>query len=165
MCPNILFQCIQDILQSFRCSLNVTQTNQLFLKCSYWAPCRNIFGIPVNKSQNIISCYEQPHMDNMLILHSRCDQNVLSKNSLSTVNRSSQCSLNVITGFQVPSPPVSGRGSSVRSHPYVIALEGSHRGHAYRYSHQRNSDQSGGWGGEISDSITEGSGSGGSHSE
>ena len=45
-------------------------------------------------------------MDNMLILHLKCDQNVLSKNSLSTVNRSSQCFLNVITGFQVPSPPV-----------------------------------------------------------
>ena len=43
MCPNMLFQCIQDILQSFRCSLNVTQTNQLFLKCSHWAHCRNIF--------------------------------------------------------------------------------------------------------------------------
>ena len=106
MCPNMLFQSIQDILQSFRCSLNVTQTNQLFSKCSHWAHCRNIFGIPVNKSQNIIRCYEQPHMDNMLILHSRCDQNVLSKNSPSTVNRSSQCSLNVITGFQVPLPPV-----------------------------------------------------------
>ena len=106
MCPKMLFQCIQDILQSFKCSLNVTHTNQLFLKCSHWAHCRNIFGIPVNKSQSMICCYEQPHMDNMLILHSRCDQNVLSKNSPSTVNRSSQCSLNVITGFQVPSPPV-----------------------------------------------------------
>ena len=61
----------------------------------------------MNKSQNIICCYEQPHMDNMLILHSKCDQNVLSKNSPSTVNRSSQYSLNVITGFRVPSPPVS----------------------------------------------------------
>ena len=30
-------------------------------------------------------------MDNMLILHSKYDQIVLSKNSLSTVNRSSQC--------------------------------------------------------------------------
>ena len=59
----------------------------------------------------------------------------------------------------------SGRGSPVRSHPYVITLEGSRRGHAYRYSHQRNPDQSSGWGGEISDSIAEGSGSGGSHSE
>ena len=46
-------------------------------------------------------------MDNMLILHSRCDQNVLSKNSLSTVNWSSQCSQDVITGFQVPLPPVT----------------------------------------------------------
>ena len=46
-------------------------------------------------------------MDNMLILHSRCDQNVLSKSSLSTVNRSSQCSQDVITGFQVPLPPVT----------------------------------------------------------
>ena len=45
-------------------------------------------------------------MDNMLILHSKCDQNVLSKNSLSTVNRSSQCIQDVITGFQVPLPPV-----------------------------------------------------------
>ena len=59
----------------------------------------------------------------------------------------------------------SGRGSPVRGHPYVIALEGSRRGRAYRYSHQRNSDQSGGWGGEVSDSIAEGSGSGGSHSD
>ena len=106
MCPKMLFQCIQDILQLFKCSLNVTQTNQLFLKRSHWAHCRNIFGILVNKSQNIISCYEQPHMDNMLILHSRCDQNALSKNRPSTVNQSSQCSLNVITGFQVPPPPV-----------------------------------------------------------
>ena len=46
-------------------------------------------------------------MDNMLILHSRCDQIVLSKNSLSTVNQSSQCSQDVITGFQVPLPPVT----------------------------------------------------------
>ena len=59
----------------------------------------------------------------------------------------------------------SGRGSPVRGHPYVIALEGSCRGHAYRYSHQRNSDQSGGWGGEVSDSVAEGSGSRGSHSD
>ena len=59
----------------------------------------------------------------------------------------------------------SGRGSPGRGHPYVIALEGSHRGRAYRYSHQRNSDQSGGWGGEVSDSVAEGSGSGGSHSD
>ena len=57
----------------------------------------------------------------------------------------------------------SGRGSPVRGHPYVIALEGSRQGCAYRYSHQRNLDQSGGWGGEVSDSIAEGSGSGGSH--
>ena len=42
----------------------------------------------------------------MLILHPKCDQNVLSKNSLSTVNRSSQCSQDVITGFRVPLPPV-----------------------------------------------------------
>ena len=59
----------------------------------------------------------------------------------------------------------SGRGSPIRGHPYVIALEGSHRGCAYRYSHQRNPDQSSGWGGEASDSIAEGSGSMGSHSE
>ena len=59
----------------------------------------------------------------------------------------------------------SGRGSPVHGHPYVIALEGSRRGRAYRYSHQRNSDQSGGWGGEVFDSVAEGSGSGGSHSE
>ena len=111
MYPKMLFQCIQDILQSFRYSLNVTQTNQLFLKYSHWAHCETIFGILVKKSQNIISHYEQPHTDNMLILHSRRDQNVFSKNSLSTVNRSSQCSLSVITGFQVPSPPVAGCGS------------------------------------------------------
>ena len=59
----------------------------------------------------------------------------------------------------------SGRGSPVRGHTYVIALEGSRRGRAYRYSHQQNSDQSGGWGREVSDSIAEGSGSGGSHSD
>ena len=46
-------------------------------------------------------------MDNMLILHPKCDQNVLSKNSQSTVNRSSQCSQDVITGFQIPLPPVT----------------------------------------------------------
>ena len=45
----------------------------------------------------------------MLILHSRCDQSVLSKNSLSTVNQSSRCSQDVITGFQVPLPPVNVR--------------------------------------------------------
>ena len=59
----------------------------------------------------------------------------------------------------------SGRGSPVRDHPYVIALEGSHQSCAYRYSHQRNPDQFGGWGGEVSDSIADGSGSEGSHSE
>ena len=59
----------------------------------------------------------------------------------------------------------SGRASPVHGHPYVIALEGSRRGRAYRYSHQRNSDQSSGWGGEVSDSVAEGSGSGGSHSD
>ena len=58
----------------------------------------------------------------------------------------------------------SGCGSPVCGHPYVIALEGSRQGHAYRYSHQRNPDQSGGWGGEVSDSVAEGSGSEGSHS-
>ena len=52
-------------------------------------------------------------MDNMLILHSKCDQNVLSKNSLSTVNQSSQCSQDVITGFQVPLPPVPGTSVDV----------------------------------------------------
>ena len=59
----------------------------------------------------------------------------------------------------------SGRSSPVRSHPYVIALEGSRQGRAYRYSHQQSPGQFCGWGGEISDSIAEGSGSGGSHSE
>ena len=51
----------------------------------------------------------------------------------------------------------SGRGSPVCGHPYVIALEGSRCGRAYRYSHQQNPDQSGGWGREVPDSIAEGS--------
>ena len=57
----------------------------------------------------------------------------------------------------------SGHGSPVGGHPYVIALEGSCQGRAYRYSHQQEYSQSGGWGREVADSIAEGSGSRRSH--